>query len=129
MQVPWHRGTCWNILLCKTSTPCSFLKIADKNDTLPLGKCKYLFTFRSIMPPFTFHLIGKITGLLTSMQANFLPEIKLLPIQTTFNKTPSNTPGGPEFEILPSSEGGVGSVPGWGDKIPCGQEKKNIKQK
>ena len=61
MLMLWHRGTCWNVPLCKTGTPCSFFKVAAKNDTLPLGKCRYLFTFRSVMPPFTFHLIGKIS--------------------------------------------------------------------
>ena len=61
MLMLWHRGTCWNVPLCKTGTPCSFFKVAAKNDTLPLGKCRYLFTFRSVMSPFTFHLIGKIS--------------------------------------------------------------------
>lgn len=61
MHVPWHRGMYRNVPLCKIGTTCSFFKVADKNDTLPLGKCRYFFTFRSVMPPFTFHLTGKIS--------------------------------------------------------------------
>ena len=29
-----------------------------------------------------------------------------------------NLPGGPVVKTLPSSAGGVGSIPGWGDEIP-----------
>lgn len=85
------------------------------------------------MPPFTFHLIGKIPintlDYLHQCKLIFLPEIKLLPIQTTFNKIPLNIPAGPEVEISPPSAGGVGSVPGWGEKVPRGQKQQNIKQK
>ena len=55
--------------------------------------------------------------------------MKLLPIQATFNKIPSNIPAGPEVEISPPSAGSVGSIPGWGDKIPRGQKNQNLKQK
>ena len=40
-------------------------------------------------------------------------------------------PGGPVVETLPSHVGGVGSIPGWGAKIPHAlwPKNQNIKQK
>ena len=39
--------------------------------------------------------------------------------------------GRPAVKLLPSNAGGAGSIPGWGDKIPCASQPKtqNIKQK
>ena len=39
--------------------------------------------------------------------------------------------GSPVVKILPSNAGGAGSIPVWGDKIPCASQPKtqNIKQK
>ena len=48
------------------------------------------------------------------------------------NKSCWDFPSGPVVKTLPSNAGGVGSIPGWGTKIPhavgCGQKLKKKKK-
>ena len=38
-------------------------------------------------------------------------------------------PGGPVFKTSPSNAEGVGSIPGWGARIPCASQPKNQNRK